>query len=230
MRRLLKEQRGAFLFGNTAPDVQVISGQLRLETHFFDFPLSSWPRAPWERCLLAYPSLAQPRRLPAEQAAFICGYLCHLQADWYWAKDIFVPVFGLHSAWGTFTQRLYLHNVLRAYLDRQIVPTLTNGLVFALTEVTPGGWLPFVDDAHLLRWRDLLATQLRPGASVQTVDVFAARQGVSPQEFYRLLDSEEDMEREVFSHIPRYHLERYRCRLVEENLHLIEAYLLSDAM
>ena len=41
IRDRLLEQRGAFLFGNTAPDVQTVSGQLRETTHFFDIPLRS---------------------------------------------------------------------------------------------------------------------------------------------------------------------------------------------
>ncbi len=225
VRRFLEAQRGAFLLGNTAPDVQVISGQLRKETHFFDFPLLSWPRPPWEQCLLEHPSLAYTRDLPAAQAAFISGYLCHLQADWFWAKEIFVPIFGLDSTWGTFTQRLYFHNVLRAYLDRQILPMLTNGTIRALGQASPAGWLPFVDDVYLQRWRDLLVAQLHPGAVIRTVDVFAARQGIPPEEFYRLLDSAEEMEQKIFSHVSLERLEHYRRRLVEENLSLIQSYL-----
>lgn len=225
VRRFLEEQQGPFFLGNTAPDVQVVSGQLRKETHFFDFPLLSWPRPPWEQCLLENPSLACAPELPPARAAFISGYLCHLQADWFWAREIFVPIFGLDSAWGTFTQRLYFHNVLRAYLDRQILPLLTDGTARALSQVQPAGWLPFVNDSHLQRWRDLLVVQLHPGASIQTVDVFAARQGIPPQEFYRLLDSPEELEQKVFSHVSHEQLEHYRRHLVEENLRLIQAYL-----
>jgi len=224
-RSFLEAQRGAFLFGNTAPDVQVVSSQPRQDTHFFDLPLRSGKRPPWEQILREHPTLRHASRLPAAQAAFVTGYLCHLQADWLWVKDIFVPIFGLHSPWGNFTQRLYLHNVLRAYLDRQILPGLTNGVCTHLGEASPSGWLPFVADEYLRQWRDLLVNQLRPEAPVQTVEVFAARQGIPPGEFYRILDSEEEMKREVFSHITRQSLNSYRQRLVDENLHLIKKYL-----
>ena len=224
-RSLLEAQRSAFLFGNTAPDVQGISRQTRQDTHFFDLPLRKMKRPPWEQVLLEYPSLRQPDRLPAAQAAFITGYLCHLQADWLWVKGIFVPVFGLRSPWETFPKRLYLHNVLRAYLDRQILPGLTNGVCTSLGEAAPAAWLPFVGDEHLRQWRDFLVSQLRPEAPVQTVEVFAARQGIPPGEYYRLLDSEDEMKREVFSHITRQSLDDYRQRLLEDNLHLIKKYL-----
>ena len=35
VQRLLTQQRGPFLLGNTAPDVKTLSGQRRLETHFY---------------------------------------------------------------------------------------------------------------------------------------------------------------------------------------------------
>lgn len=225
IRSSLEAERGAFLFGNTAPDVQVISRQPRQDTHFFDLPLRSAARPPWQQILKAYPSLAEVRQMPPAQVAFLAGYLCHLQADWLWVKDIFVPVFGLRSPWGTFPQRLYLHNVLRAYVDRQILPGLTNGTCTSLAEATPRGWLPFVEDEHLRQWRDSLVGQLRPQASIQTVEVFAARQGIPPVEFYRLLDSEEEMERQVFARIPRRSLDEYRRILIDENVELLKAYL-----
>ena len=224
---LLAAERGAFLFGNTAPDVQVISRQPRQDTHFFDLPLRSVRRTPWEQLFSMYPALRRADRLPPAQAAFLAGYLSHLQADWLWVKEIFVPVFGMRSPWGTFPQRLYLHNVLRAYLDRQILPGLTNGTCSSMRRAAPVDWLPFVGDEHLRQWRDLLVSQLHPEAPSQTVEVFAARQGIPPDEFYRVLDSEEAMEREVFARVPRQALDLYRQRLVEENISLLEMYLRS---
>lgn len=224
---LLTAERSAFLFGNTAPDVQVVSLQARQDTHFYDLPLRPKARSAWEQFLTVHPSLKQVNDLPQAQVAFLAGYLCHLQADWLWSKDIFAPVFGLRSPWGTFPQRLYLHNVLRAYLDRQILPSLTNGTCTSLAHAAPAGWLPFVRDEHLRQWRDFLVSQLRPASPIQTVEVFAARQGVSPDTFYRLLDSEDAMEREIFVRIPRHTLDHYRKQLVEENINLLEMYLRS---
>ncbi len=51
----------------------------------------------WEVFLENYSSLSDPRQIPPEQAAFLAGYLCHLQADWLWVKDIFDPIFGPSS-------------------------------------------------------------------------------------------------------------------------------------
>jgi hypothetical protein len=221
----MNKERPAFLFGNTAPDVQTISKQARHETHFFDIPLDHEAPPPWSRLLMCYDDLSSPERLSSDKAAFIMGYLCHLQADWLWVKDVFLPVFGKKAGWETFSRRLYLHNVLRSYMDQEILPTISNGTAASMTNARPDHWLPFVLDTYLYRWRNFIAEQLQPGAKVRTVEVFAARQGVSPDDYYHLLTSIERMEFEVFSHLPHELLDIYRESLVEENLLLIQNYL-----
>jgi hypothetical protein len=225
VRDFLNHYRPEFLFGNTAPDVQTISGQPRPATHFFDVPILPGSSTAWDSILAAHPQLAETVLLNESQAAFLAGYLCHLQADWMWVLDIFVPIFGLWSTWRTLEQRLYLHNVLRAYLDRQILGELQSQIDGELDAARPFHWLPFVEDLHLFEWRNLLARQLHPGAAVQTVEVFAARQGIDPQAFYHLLESEDRLDREIFSKLPRQELDLYRQRLIDENVRLLSRYL-----
>jgi hypothetical protein len=227
VRQYLQSSRCAFLFGNTAPDVQVVSGQTRQQTHFFTLPIRAEDPPAWELMLSNYPCIAEPQQLPASQVAFLAGYLCHLQADWYWVKEIFAPVFGPTCSWGTFGERLYLHNVLRAYLDVHILPELHSGMDACLGQVEPDGWLPYVDDQYLTQWRDLLFPQLQPGAATQTVEVFSSRQGVSALEFHDLLGSEERMQEEVFVHLPLVKVERYYQTILVENSRLISDYLAS---
>ncbi len=222
---LINRERSAFLFGNTAPDVQTVSNQARQETHFFEVPLRKNAAPPWALLVRRHAGLSHPGKMPPSQAAFIAGYLCHLQADWLWVRDIFLPVFGKRAGWETFSRRLYLHNVLRSYLDQEILPNLTNGTAASITHAYPFNWLPFVADTYLYHWRDYLAEQLRPGARVQTVEVFAARQGISPDEYYHLLGSGERMNDEVFSRLPDELLNYYRKSLIEENLRLMRAYM-----
>jgi hypothetical protein len=224
-RKLLSRQRGAFLFGNTAPDVQTISGQARATTHFFDVPIQSERPLPWDALLAAHPGLARVERLTLAQAVFIAGYLCHLQADWWWVVEIFTPVFGPGCRWESLKRRLYLHNVLRAYLDQRVLQALPVTTGMYLGQAAPVGWLPFVSDPHLKQWREFLFTQLQPGAAIQTVEVFAARQGVAPDEYYHLINSETLMEQTVFTRLPRQRLEAYRQRVLAENVRLLQSYL-----
>jgi len=221
----LQNVRCEFLFGNTAPDVQVISSQPRDETHFFSLPIRADDQPAWELFLSSYPHLAAPEQLQAAHAAFVAGYLCHLQADWMWIKQIFTPIFGPRCSWGTFPERLYYHNVLRAYLDQRILPGLCRGMDACLSQVRPDGWLPFVDSGYLAEWRDFLGAQLEAGATPKTVEVFSARQGIAPPEYYTLLGSEERMQREVFDHIPLERVQSYRQSVLVENSRLLTDYL-----
>lgn len=215
----------AFLFGNIAPDVQVVSGQRREETHFFNLPIQKGDPKPWDHFLHMYPQFEDENSLSTQQAAFLAGYLCHLQADWIWVKDIFAPFFGLNCTWGTFEERLYLHNVLRAYLDVRILPELNQSLGAYLWQVEPDGWLPFVDDHTLTQWHDMVFSQLQPGSASQTVEVFCSRQGISIPEFMALLESEERMQQEVFTHLPSGVVQDYHQCTLEANLQLLIKYL-----
>ncbi len=225
IRTLLVEQRSAFLMGNTAPDVQNISGQSRELTHFFDLPI--WPRTcpAWEKMLIQFPGLSHVNAMGAAQVAFLAGYLCHLQVDWWWVLKIFAPIFGPTALWSTFSQRLFLHNVLRSYLDQDCLDRLPLGIDRSLQTVIPSSWLPFVQDEYLEQMRDWLVSQLQPGASVQTVEVFAQRQGISPQAYYDLIQSETRMEEEILSRLPVRLLEFYREQVIDENVGLLKSYL-----
>lgn len=215
----------AFFFGNTAPDVQVVSGQPRQKTHFFDLPIQDGDQPAWEKLLSDYPKLADPRRLTPEQTAFVAGYLCHLQADWMWVKELFAPAFGPTAAWGTFTKRLYLHNALRAYIDLRILRELPPGLDACLSQVQPVAWLPFIADRYLIGWRDVLVPQLGCGAEAQTVEVFSSRQGIPATELRVLVESEERMQKEVFLHLNMQEILRYHHQVLEENCCLLAEYL-----
>jgi hypothetical protein len=223
-RQWLIRQRPAFLLGNTAPDVQTVSHQPREATHFFVLPLQRNARLPWEALWAAFPQLRPEVLHSAAQAAFLAGYLCHLIADWVWVNEIFEPVFGRDRQWADYPERLYIHNVLRAYLDRQILGCLHPRSADLLLRASPDHWLPFVEDAHLCQWRDFIAPQLHPGASAQTVEVFAARQGIPPEQFYQLLASETQMEQHVFARLPRQQVHQQRRQMIEQSLALLSGW------
>ena len=224
LKRLLLGNFGAFLLGNTAPDVQVLSGQERSATHFFSVPTPANAPVPWERMLSEYPSLNGTKDLDFTQAIFIAGYLCHLQADWIWVTEIFQPVFGPHQSWATFLKRLDWHNVLRAHLDVEVIAGLPVERILALEPVHPNNWLPFIQDYHLEDWWAYLCDQLQPGNSVRTVEVFASRQGIDAHEFRTMLRSDELMQKNIFNRISRQRIDQYRMGLVAKNVALLENY------
>jgi hypothetical protein len=223
VQKLLNEHKCDFYLGKTAPDVQTISGQKRSDTHFFFIPLRGI-KPPWEKMLSKNRSLGNSSALPPAQAAFIAGYVCHLQADISWLKQVFLPYFGLDVTWLDFHKRLFLHNVMRAYLDEQILKQMPEEISGCLQNAQPDHWLPFVEDQYLIEWRDGLAEQLHPNGSSRTNQVFAERMGVPVEEIAALLNSEEQLEEELFAHIPRQLLVEYRQTIIRENLELLETY------
>lgn len=223
-RDRLVAQRGAFLLGTIAPDAQSVSGQTREATHFFT-PPSADPRPAHEVMLVEYPQLARANKLPPAQAAFIAGYIQHLTLDELWIEHVFGPHFGMGVEWGTFRERLLIHNILRTWLDQRDRVRLNCSTSAALLRVEPHGWLPFVSDAHLTAWRDEIALQLRPGAPVHTVKVFAARLNVPPAEFRRILESPDDMQRRVFAHLSPNSLARFYADALQVSVRRITDYV-----
>lgn len=223
IRTLLEEQRCAFFFGKTAPDVQTISGQPRAETHFYRIPLVE-TTPPWERMFQRYPGLAQAQALPPAQAAFIAGYICHLQADVIWIRELFLPYFLPLLAKLRRKQVGYLHNVLRSFLDERILHALQQDVGQCLMNVQADGWLPFVEGKYIIKWRNFIASQLMPGAKTRTVEVFAERMNMPADALLELLHSESRMETEIFSFIPYQVLVEYRQKLIASNLQLLGDY------
>ena len=211
----------AFLLGNIAPDVQVLSGQTREATHFFPVPLDGAPPA-YRRRFERYPALVPLSALPAPQAAFVAGYLAHLVFDQRWVGDILEPFFGPNQTWETFKDRLYLHNVLRAHWDALDLARLSPATAVDLAAAQPAGWLPFVEDRYLVDWRDLVAGQLGATGASRTVEVFAERMRADPVAFAALLASPDELERRLFCHLAPGALDDYRAASLADSLEVIQ--------
>ena len=224
IRARLRAQRGAVLYGNTAPDVQTVSGQLREATHFFVIPWARVPK-PHRAMFELYPYLGFPRKRPADHAAFIAGYICHLWLDVLWIRDIYLDNFGPAARWGAnLRERHVYQNILRAWCDRHDQDQLNDTIGSALSLAHPIEWLPFTADRYLVQWRDNLADQFRPGASIRTVEVFAERGGVPPEKFQQVLASPEEMEAHIFAHASREKIEQFYRNGYEQMAELIVEY------
>jgi len=223
IRRLLIQQRGSFLLGHTVPDVQTISGQARDETHFYTIPRTT-DRPAYEALFAAHPQLARAELLPPAQAVFVTGYIAHLLLDELWLSDIFLRCF-MEQEWAPLRERLFLHNVLRTWMDSRDQQQLDGSVAIALRETEPHGWLPFVGDEHLRVWRDWLVEQLGPDHSVQTAEVFAQRMGVPVAEMEAVLRSPQQMEERIFRRVPRAALQSFHDTGYERSVALISQYI-----
>ncbi len=221
-RRLLTAQRGPFLLGNTAPDVQTVSGQPRHTTHFYRIPPTG-ERPAYETLFATHPALARAADLPPAQAAFVAGYIAHLLLDEMWLFAIFRRYFL--GDWAPRPERHFVHNVLRTWLDRQDQAQLDGDIGGTLRRVEPHAWLPFVGDEYLRAWRDWLAEQLEPGHESQTAAVFARRMGRSPEEMEAVLRSPALMDERVFGRVSPATLDAFRREGRERSARLINRYL-----
>ena len=82
----------------------------------------------------------------------------------------------------------------------------------------------FIEEVHLKSWCDFLADQLKPGAPIQTVAVFASRQGISVEKYYQLLNSEDELQSQVFDYFPRQGLTAYWQIVIEKSVNLLNDY------
>ncbi|RLT52884.1 MAG: hypothetical protein DWI68_01485 [Chloroflexi bacterium] len=151
--------------------------------------------------------------------------MAHLALDELWLREIFQPVFGPEAGWETFGERLFLHNVLRTYLDERDRPTLPAGTAALLAAAEPAGWLPFASDTDLCSWRNFLVQQLQPGAPAQTVAVFAQRMGRTPQEFEALLGSPAELQARIFSRISEAQLNSFQSRAASLCKQVVDDFL-----
>lgn len=223
-RHTLEVSRPAFLLGNTAPDYGTLIDLPRATGHFFEVPIRR-PKPAHLRVLQLYPTLGRPSQLPAEQAAFLAGYLAHIWLDQLWILEVFGPVFGPDVQRGTFKQRLLAHNLLRAYLDRKDRLSLPRETSRWLHQANPASWLPFAEDQAIAAWRDHLASQLDPGGHSRTVSVFAQRHGISPSSFLAQLDSPEKMDEAIFSHLPESEIAGLFEGWIKDTIELVNFYL-----
>ena len=228
VRNLLSDELSAFLFGNVAPDVQAVSSYTREDTHFFSID-NVKKNIAHEEMLAKHKELSDVRRLSSVRAAFVAGYLAHLLLDQAWIVEVFNPVFGKTVNWGEFRERLFLHNILRTFLDQRDYERLPGDInqKFALY-IFSTQWLPFVENIYLYRWHNFLSEQLADGSSPRTIEVFAARMGRKSEDFEEILLRHDLLEEKIFSRVSRTSLEKFRKRALDNSVVMLNYYFSSD--
>jgi hypothetical protein len=200
VRLLLEDHLPAYYLGNVAPDYQTITSIPREKTHFYDLP----PGVDDDSCLTMltqYPELSAAKTSSQSHAAFISAYCSHLLLDLRWYHEVLIPFFLGPGDWKDHRHRFIVHNTLLTYLDRQAFYSLSESAAETLEAAKPNGWLPFASNVDLSAWRDFLVSQMKPGATPQTVEIYAGRLSMSPEQFSENLDRPEWMEEYVFSKV-----------------------------
>ncbi|MDX1662339.1 MAG: zinc dependent phospholipase C family protein [Candidatus Promineifilaceae bacterium] len=215
----------AFYLGNVAADFQTISATPREVAHFYRLPPTPGVEA-YEEMLRRHPELASSAHLASAHAVFIAGYLAHLLLDlrWYW--EVLVPYFVEAEGWpADHRERFLAHNILLTYLDNLASGSLPADAGAILAQAQPHRWLPFAGDGDLIRWRDMLSDQLRPGATTKTILIYAGRMNMAPDALKERLDDAEWMEEQVFRRVPLEAVQDTLTKGVESSVQLVKHYL-----
>lgn len=214
----------AFYLGSVAPDINAISDIRRADSHFYNLPpLPENDAVP--EMLAAFPELAKPQSMTPDQAVFVAAYSAHLLLDLIWLRQIVVPFFFEAEHLGPPEQRRLTHFVLLTYLDNLALNQLPDTAVETLSQASPNGWLPFITDDLLCKWRDLLVDQLQPEAPVRTVEIYAGRLKMSADEFAEALHDPAWMETNVFGKLPVNQIQEILQAAVPQSIQLISDYL-----
>jgi hypothetical protein len=221
---LLGDEWSAFYFGCVAPDYQVLCGVPREATHFYIMPPDPENQA-YNRMFFRYPELANGHDLPSAQAVFVAAYAAHIMLDLAWFRQIIIPFFHERLHRISSHERHLLHLILLTYLDKLAYETLPISAKSVLVGAEPDDWLPFATDEQLRQWREFLAPQFKPDGKPLTVEIYAGRLQMAPEEFTAKLDDEEWIQDNLFDQVPVFAVEKLLSEAVPESIRLVSSYL-----
>ena len=149
---------GAYYLGATTPDIRVMTKWDRSRTHFFDFA-NFEHQSSVETLFREHPELASPGGMSKSAAAFLCGYISHLEIDEAWIVDIYRPCFGERSPLKGDVLANLLDRVLQFELDKRSRSgmSIASEIRDEIRNATVQEAIGFIDKETLLRWREVSA-------------------------------------------------------------------------
>ncbi len=220
----LKEEWSNFYFGSIAPDYQAICDVPRIESHFYDIPPEP-DNEGYNYMLTQFPALADSDALTKETAVFIAGYCVHLLYDIIWLRDIVFPFFVNTKELGDRPQRQLIHFSLLTYLDKLALESLPETSASTLSAAQNFNILPFAKPDHLQAWHNEVQPQLEPKGRNLTIDIYAKRLGMTPNEFASNLDDPNWMDEHIFGKLPVEKIQTILKTAVPRSLTLLNDYL-----
>jgi hypothetical protein len=115
---------------------------------------------------------------------------------------------------------------LLTYLDKLAFESLPETAVSTLAAAQAEQWLPFARNEHLLSWRDEIVPQRQPGACIRTIEIYAERLGMTPDEFAINIEDPDWMDRHIFGQLPVLEIQNILDTAVPRSVDLIANYLL----
>lgn len=219
------EAQAAFLLGAISPDVRIVSGHSREETHFFGIPALD-PRSAPVIFLDTWPELANAALVSRQQAAFISGYMTHLVMDQVWVERIVMDGLFIEGLeWGIGHPNWRLYSILMTYLEYRAASRLPRVALERLSAARPDHWLPFVEDKHLAAWRSHVLSHVGPGGARHISRLFARTNGLTSDEMESIVLSDEQMAAEVYGVISPAQIVIFDAETTSHSVEVVSGYL-----
>jgi len=219
---------GCFLLGATAPDMRVMTGQPREETHFFTFE-NDHEQSGAAALFNRYPGVMALR---GRAQAFVAGYLTHLTVDESWIQEVYRPFFGKRSPLAGGLEANFMDRVLQFYMEQGERPgsELLQRWFEYVFRADPGDEVPFVDLPSLHRWREVVVRIVTPDPTWERFSAFIQRrfgaaERADEQTLREYCERIPEVLERTLRHVTPERIAAYREAAVERSAQTIREYL-----
>ncbi|MBI2918326.1 MAG: zinc dependent phospholipase C family protein [Chloroflexi bacterium] len=226
---VLQRHAGSFYLGSTAPDIRLLTGTAREETHFYDLGRLKGESGT-VALFRAHPNLAPGTGLDDASRAFVAGYLSHLHTDEVWISEVWQPYFGASKEDSSAITQM-LDRALQYELDlREREPSTMEAVRSALGSDSATPAVPFLDSESLARWREFVASATRRERSWEQFSQYAreflvAQGKVTKEAVDAFLGDFAVMRQRILDYVPDPELRRFRQESVERSIVAARKYL-----
>jgi hypothetical protein len=221
-----EEELAGYLLGSTLPDISILLPLEREATHFVS--LSSLPaEGEMEAGLLrAFGPVKGVER------AVAAGYLCHLETDMLWVRDIFHPLFGPRSPLGGDPLAGVKDRALQYELDRrQREDRAAMDRVCKLIALVPPVNAPqFLGGGSLKPWQVFILKAMGSQREWDRFSDFARsslveRGRVGSRELDEFLASLPEAVGTLMAYVGEANIQAFRARAVASSVEAVRVYL-----
>ena len=230
-RQEMIENLGVYLLGSTFPDVRIVTGTSREETHFFDL-IEGEAHSSVRQFLKTHPDLGKVGQLSNATKAFVAGYLSHLLTDEVWIVDVYRPFFGGHSPLKDDPQANLLDRVLQFELDLRERRNQDNMAHIRdyVCKADLAIEASFVDAATLSQWRDFVCLAAGREPSWERFHLFARRfllpeNKLSPEHIQQILNSVPELLQCALENVGEERLALFKSKSIAESVRVAKEYL-----
>ncbi len=231
---VIDQNLGSYLFGSTLPDVHIVTGGSREETHFFD--LEGESSVSGARLIFeVHPTLANGERLDWATRSLVAGYLSHLVTDEAWVLDIYRPCFGSYSLLSQEPMANMLDRALQYELDRREREDRgkMEEIRAQISRWEPRQGFALIDAPALKQWAEFVLSATSREPSLDLFPFFArrfllTRQKVDPQQLEQFLSVLPAKLEWAIQYVTAKRIAAFREKAVADSVAVTKEYLGED--